>query len=280
MTTALIVRRAFAPAVLVACAVAMLLPVAALAAPTDIWQTVGVAVHDLESGKTPTLVIVAQARPGLTPPVEAAIAIPKGAELSWAGELLGGDPNDDPTLEVTIDEGDTYDLVRFTLVNSPRVQLELTVPADMLVRTESQADIDLAWTSAGPLDGARLAVYVPADAHMEDTDPALSVEAIIGQGVVYSVEATPVAAGQTLTLSGLVLGGVAPEMEAAVAASEDPGAGGTATDTDAPAPGAPDAAEDTDEPLDLRWLLGVFAGVLAAVGGFLVWKYHTSQALD
>lgn len=253
--------------ILAAAVMAAFAPATALALePTDIWQSVGVSINDLGSGKTPTLVIIAQARPGLTPPLEAAIAIPKGSELAWAGEVLGGDPNDDPMLQFTIEKGDAYDLVKFTLVNSPRVQLELTVPPEMLVRTEAQATIDLKYTSAGPLDAAALQVYVPADAHLEGGTPAPEVHATPGQYVVYSVETSPVVAGQMLTLAGTVVSGVAPEM------------GEVADEPDEDVVATPDEQSPTSDVaetggFDIRWLLGIAAVLLVAVAAYLVFKF-------
>lgn len=253
--------------ILAAAVIATLAPATVLAAePTDVWQSVGVSINDLGSGMTPTLVIIAQARPGLAPPLQAALAIPKGAVLSWAGEVLGGDPNDDPTLQVTIEKGEAYDLVKFTLANSPRVQLELTVPPEMLVRTETQAKIDLKYTSAGPLDAAAIQVYVPADAHLEGGTPAPEVYATPGQYVVYSVETSPVVAGQVVTLAGTVVSGPAPEM--AESEGQAPAEADAALDDQ---PTVADAGKDGD--LDLRVPLGLAAAVLVGVAGYLIFRF-------
>ncbi|MHB9004282.1 MAG: hypothetical protein ACYC6C_09510 [Coriobacteriia bacterium] len=263
-------RKRFALAmVLLAAAFAFtaMLPSAAYAVePTDVWQSVGVSVNDLGSGKTPTLVIIAQARPGLTPPLEAAIAIPSGSQLSWAGEVLGGDPNDDPTLQVTVEPGEAYDLVRFTLVNSPRAQLELTVPPDMLVRTESQAQLDLTWTTAGPLDAAALQVYVPADAHLQDATPTPDVRAFPGQYVVYSVETSPVVAGKSLSLAGTIVIGPDPAMQQ----SDEKPADENVSEPQEPAgqPASNPASGDT-----LRWALVALALVLLVVAAYLLFRY-------
>lgn len=214
--------------------------------PVDVWQSVAVSLHDLEANKEPTLVITARARAGLKPPLEAALAIPKGVQVVWAGEILGGDPAKDPTLKIRVESGAKYDVAYFTLVNSPRVQFELTVPDGMVVRSDSSVGVDLRWTAAGALDHGAIAVWVPGDSHLADVVPVPSIARVAGAGFVYSAETSPVVAGQALTISGTMLPGA--ETNAAAAETADATASRTPTTTSPAASSSPAFGESSSTP--------------------------------
>jgi hypothetical protein len=148
--------------------------------------------------------------------------------------------------------------------------LELTVPAEMLVRTETQARLDLTWTSVGPLDAAALQVYVPADAHLEDGTPTPEVRPFPGKHVVYSVETSPVVAGQVLSLAGNVVVGPDPAMQQ----SDDQAGDDLGQKLQAPAE-EPVSQSGSDGGM-LRPILGAVAIALLVVAAYLVFRYVKS----
>jgi len=62
--------------------------------------------------------------PTTTLPAEVTIAVPKGASIIWVGELLQGDPSQDPQAVYKVNPKDDYDEVVFTLAKSRIGQVE------------------------------------------------------------------------------------------------------------------------------------------------------------
>lgn len=188
------------------------LPMTAAAAPrVDSWAIVDVSLYDLEAGKTPTLVITGLLDEDIVLPAQVAIGVPAGASLVWAGEILGGDPSMDPPISIELVEENGYQLAVFQIERSRRVQLELSVPPGWVSDSETGRSVELAWTSPGPVDRARVGVSLPRDAHMEQASPEPAFQ-VRPSDVFYSVETSPVAAGQTLELSGLLVAGPDPSI--------------------------------------------------------------------
>jgi hypothetical protein len=250
-------------------------PVAAQASDaTGAWAVVGVTIHDLESGKEPTYVITAQARDGLTLPIEAAISIPKDATLLWAGQLLGGNPADDPLLETRRESADGYDLLYVTLTRSNAAQFELAVPESMYERRESSIVFDLSWPAPGAVDRARIAVITPLNLHLEDANPTPEVSADPERGVLYAVETKPVLPGDVLTFSAELVGGPAPELEALESAEEtDSTPSVIATSPATTGDGEP----QTDGSGTRQVLIGVLAALLVGAVALLVWRVRASS---
>lgn len=245
----------------------LILPGVALAAGEDVWYAVGLTVYDLEEGKEPTLVMSSQAREGTELPVDVAIAIPKGAEVLWAGQILGGDPAADPQLEATIDTGTDYDVLRFTLTQSLIAQIEMTMPQDWITSTDDGRRIGVEWMSAGLVDRARVAITVPLAYHLEDVSPTSQVE-VRPSDILYSAETSPVAAGQTIVLSGVMVEGPAPELSAMMSQANEESADSTSGTGSVEI--QPIQASDqsvTDEGIDTTWII---VGALGAIVALLV----------
>ncbi len=250
-------------------------PAPALAGPADGWESISATLYDLQVGMAPTLVISALLPEGTTLPHEAALAIPKDSEISWAGELLGMG-GDDPVVEFTIEEFDTYDLVNFTLTQSPAAQLELTLPEGSVAAAEGGLSISLAWTSGGTAERARVAIASPLAYHMENVTPSPTVE-VRESDVLYWVETVPVAAGQQLTIAGLLLDGPAPEIAAAQAeatATAQP----TATAEPLPVSEEPVPAQGSS---NLTWvIIGSLVVLIAIILVIIVRKVREQDAAE
>ena len=245
------------------------LPGVALAAEGDAWYAVAITAYDLDEGKEPTLVISALAREGTELPVDVAIAIPKGAEVVWAGEILGGDPAADPQLEASLDTGEDYDVLHFTLTQSLLAQIEMNMPHDWITSADDGRHIAIEWTSSGLADRARAGISVPHEYHLEGVAPDPRVDVRAGD-VLYSVETSPVAAGQTIALSGVMVSGPAPELTEMISRADAESA--ESTSATGPAEVQPIQSSDVpaeDNGIGTTWIivgiLGVAVTVLVAV---------------
>jgi hypothetical protein len=235
----------------------------------DAWQLITMTVFDLESGKEPTLVIRAVAKDGTQPPLAGAVAIPKGSELIWAGNILGGDPADDPMVPVEIVEMDDYDLVTFTIEESPVMQIELVVPEGILTPGPNAVDVSFAYTAAGDVDIVRLGSVVLPSQRIINDDPEATPELLEGLGVLYSVETSPVAEGQTMTFTGQVVLGEDPEidaLEASAAAAATPTPEATTPVEPIPAP-----VEPVSGPTDWTWII---IGALVVLIGVVIYVIY------
>jgi len=190
--------------------------VAAAAAPLAEWHTVSATLYDLEPGKEPTLVIVGVLPNDTKLPAQVGLAIPKGSTPLWAGEVLGGDPASDPSVEVELETHQNYDVLLFTLSKSPVAQIELTPSPGTVTPMGSTEKISLSWTSDGRAQHARVAVASPLGYHLTDATPTPAVE-VLETDVRYSLETTSPADGDTVTLSGILVAGDAPEVADATA---------------------------------------------------------------
>lgn len=175
----------------------------------DAWYAVDVALYDLEPGLAPTLVITGLLKDDVELPAEVALSVPKGAAISWAGEVLGGDPSLDPMIAVNMESGKDYDIAHFTLEQSRRVQLELSVPEAFITDSPGSRQIDMVWMSAGKIDRARVSVSLPQTLHMSSAEPDPVVD-YRPSDVLYSVETSPVVEGQVLEFHGTLAEGADP----------------------------------------------------------------------
>ncbi len=259
-------------------AVALAVPAVAVANPEDAWESIAITLGELDVNKEPTLVISAALMTDTPLPVEVALPVPKGYAILWAGELTG-DASQDPIVEISeVVKLEDYDLVRFTLQQSPYAQIELSVPDSVITRTPEGRMIELSWISAGVAERARLGIASPVDLHLQSTEPSATVD--LREGIVlYSVEAVPVEAGTRLDLAGLMVSGMGPEVIEARRAD--------APTSSADATGAPDAgaglesgpiAPLSESGFDMTTvLLFVLVGALVVVGVLLVRSLKTES---
>src|SRR3990172_3731425 len=63
-----------------------------------------------------------------TLPAEVKMAVPKGAQVIWTGEMLGGDPSQDPQTTYKVNTKGDFDEIVFTLSKGRVGQVEATWP--------------------------------------------------------------------------------------------------------------------------------------------------------
>jgi len=167
-------------------------PLAAVAAPVPP-AAVDISVHDEQSGTI--LLVAGQLPPDTKLPAQMELAVPRGAQLQWAGELLGGDASADPEAEYTKrTEGDS-DIYTLTLKQAPQAQIEVIAPG-LVTRTATGGQGELKWTPIADVDAARISFRIPVSAKI--TTPAEGAELFPQQGgySFYSRELTDVKKGE------------------------------------------------------------------------------------
>ena len=81
-------------------------------------------------------------------PAEIQIPVPAGATVLWAGEVLGGDPADDPTSTYTVERVDDMDVYTMTLTQSYTGQMEIALdPASV---KGDRVESGFTWVNTGP----------------------------------------------------------------------------------------------------------------------------------
>lgn len=133
-----------------------------LAAPVP-WDSVDLVVHD-DNGKQ--LLMVAGTVPTETAlPAEVELAVPTGLELQWAGEILGGDAANDPSVTYKVTKSGSSDIYRFTLTKSRTAQIELAMPGAVRVDGSNYA-ASLLWTPSQDVREVKMGFRIPANAQI------------------------------------------------------------------------------------------------------------------
>lgn len=152
------------------------------------------------------VLVAAELAPSVALPAEVSLAVPKGSQVTWVGELLGGDPSLDPTAKYTTGSGPDYDIITMTLTKSRRGQAEVTVPSPASGAAGTR--LDLAFTPLEPADTAQLAIEVPNRAQVSAvTGDAKPTQA--GGSTFYLRQFTTVTKGAPLAVSVTFTGGTA-----------------------------------------------------------------------
>ncbi|MHB9002919.1 MAG: heavy-metal-associated domain-containing protein [Coriobacteriia bacterium] len=175
----------------------MLLPGAAFAA-TATAERVDIQVDPTDAAGA--LYIVTATLPAGTPlPATVRLSMPQGATVAWAGEVLGGPLEDDPTVQPVIEHGDNgYDVVSLTLSKALRGQLELTVPG-LLVQDGTSRLLRVGYAPVDAVGAISIAALVPAGGIIETATPGATRSAGPSNGTIISLEASG-AAGREVAL--------------------------------------------------------------------------------
>lgn len=152
--------------ILVAAMLVLLLPAAAFADVLE-YQLQYEPAGD-EAGAL--LIVNAVLDPDTTLPQDVSIPVPEGATLLWSGELLGGDPSDDPQRPTTTSEVDGVQVHTLTLEQSHTAQLELLMPAPSV--SGERVNANVTWTNVGEEAPVTASVIVEAGASDIVIEPA------------------------------------------------------------------------------------------------------------
>ncbi len=154
-------------------------------------------------------------------PQEVSIPVPHGAVLLWAGEILGGAPEDDPAREPALTQVGDMDVYTFTLQEAFVGQIEIVLdPADI---SGSELSYAMTWTNPG--EEVLLSASVVAEPGASDVrvSPARSGDVqsnTIGE-TLHPLEATRLANGESYVIEASWTRGEGAAVVGDSAASQD-----------------------------------------------------------
>lgn len=169
----------------------------AFAAPSP-WQTVDIVFHAEETGGVMT--VYAELAEGITLPAQARLSVPAGADVQWIGEILGGDPAQDPELKSTKTTEGGADIYAFTLTQSRIAQIETLLPAGRTFDGTAYTAA-LTWPAAEDLPQVRVAVLMPKGAKIVTPAPGAQIMAGDSTSDYYAKTVKDVKAGDTVDLT-------------------------------------------------------------------------------
>ncbi len=181
-----------------ALALAVFVPAVALAAPIP-WQSVDVIAHS-EADATAVLLITGTLPDSAKLPAQVELAVPADSQIQWAGEILGGDPAQDPTFEYTLTSKDGLDVYSFTLTKARRGQLEV-VSSGIFSTAGEVTTSSLSWTSHIDVGSVSIFARVPATAQLVEPAEGAAIEQGTGGYNYYGRTLTDVKAGAPIALA-------------------------------------------------------------------------------
>ncbi|MDH4140391.1 MAG: hypothetical protein OEV43_07455 [Coriobacteriia bacterium] len=172
----------------------------AFAQETTEWESVSVQLDPGGQGGVPVMIITGTLPETRALPAEVRLAVPEGMEMVWAGEILGGPLENDPTIQPQVTHTEKgYDVATFTLSQSRTGQIELDVPQAVFA-TEVGVRSLLAWTPADDVGSLSLGMLVPAGSQLTTFTAGAQPEAGPSGSTVLYLELSDVPADQRLEL--------------------------------------------------------------------------------
>ncbi len=144
--------------VALACAVSLALPAAAVATPLSKLDVT--LLTQSQGAGEPLMLIAGEIAEDVTLPAEIVLPVPEGATIEWSGEILGGDAQEDPSVEGRLEQRDGTNVVVFTLTQSRIGQAEVSFPGAV---TAGDQAFTAAYDMAAPVavESARYAIALP-----------------------------------------------------------------------------------------------------------------------
>lgn len=199
----------------------------AFAATTNGWDSNDVVLIEGQSG--PVLLVSGTLPSSVSLPAKVSLAVPTGAEILWAGEILGGDASKDPTVQYTVKSGAKYDTVEFTLTKAHTGQVEISA-TNSVAQAGSGKTATVEWTAPSDVPSVRLGVQLPSGATVTGTTGGAEKEAN-PEGTSYGRVFDSVKSGKKLAMSVTYTGGTS--------GSSGTASGGTGTTTTTASSGRP-----------------------------------------
>lgn len=173
---------------------ALLAPAPAPAAPATVpFEDVYLQLDPGSGTHQPVLVITGTLADDAQLPATVRFAVPQGLQMRWAGEILGGALEDDPTVEPVFEHTESgFDLAVLTLSKSRVAQIELDA-APLLNRSDTSQSIMLPWGTPDDIGALTLSTLVPAGAEIETMTPGAVTEPGPNGALIVSLETSAVA---------------------------------------------------------------------------------------
>jgi copper chaperone CopZ len=120
------------------------------------------------------------------------MTMPQGSRIAWAGEVLGGPLENDPTVEPVIEHGENgYDIVSLTLTKALRAQVELTAPG-ILVQDGTHRSLRIGYLPVDEVGTVSVAALVPAGGVIETATPGATTSPGPSNGTIVALETSAV----------------------------------------------------------------------------------------
>ena len=194
---------------------------------------------------TNTGLIVSGTLPSTTAlPATVSLALPSGLQVQWAGELLGGDPLNDPTAKYTTRRQGAWDVHDLTLTKARIGQIEAAYPSAVTV-SDGITTATFQWTAPEAIKSVALSIRIPSGATLQSTAGGLVAGPASSSEVPYNVTVADVKPGQTLTAT------VVYKQAAGSASASSSVSAGTAATNSAPVGGATSNAPVASSPSPL-----------------------------
>ena len=197
--------------------VAFLAAIPAWGAPST-WESIGVTLHGIGSDGAPTLTVRGTLTPELVLPAVVQLSVPRAATLRWVGEVHGDNPINDTVAPFGLRSSKACDVLGITMQRARVAQVDMDPPVGWVVEGPRGIFVAMEWTAIEYVGHVRLAFEVASDLHAEQLRPPTAKVTTTDEGTVYAVDASPVDAGDVLTLVGTVVPGADPAPAAAVRA--------------------------------------------------------------
>lgn len=173
-------------------------PAPAFAAPGVTLESVDLQFDPGTVGHEPLLIVTGTV-PDTTPlPATIRLPIAQGTTIRWAGEVLGGALEDDPTLQPSIEHTeDGYDIVSLTLSAGRRGQIELDAPG-LVAQDGTSRLVRLAWMPVDEVGSINLMTAVPLGATISTMTPGATTGPGPANGTLISLETSGSVGGEVL----------------------------------------------------------------------------------
>jgi len=169
----------------------------AVAAPVS-WESVDVTM--LSEQTEGVLLLTAHLPETATLPAQAELSVPKGSQIQWIGEIMGGSPEGDLELKNTMTTTGELDTYSFTLTASRIAQIEI-LASDMLSFDGTNYASSIRWVPGQDVPQVRMAIRVPQTANITAEDPDAGLQPGDGSFAYYSKTIDGVKAGDELALA-------------------------------------------------------------------------------
>ncbi len=187
--------------VLVAAAVIAAVSVPSVAKASPLTSLDMILLLEPHGTQEPLLLVTGELPPEQPLPAEIVLPVPDGAQVEWAGDILGGPVAEDIPAEAVIETRDGVTVAVFTLTQSRVGQVEVTYP-DAIMPVEGGV-VAAAFEASMPLDAdsIRMAVAVPPGLQAA----SLPEGTLTSQGpegfIYYYTERGPVTSGDVVSFS-------------------------------------------------------------------------------
>lgn len=129
-------------------------------------------------------------------PIDAEVAVPRGAVISWFGEIMGSDPSQDKTLSYKkVETRGSFDIYRVTIVNSRIIQVEAGVGMPV-EEVGGSTKLTVTYAPAQAADELILAAELPKTAEVDLADGISPIAEGGAGGQVYGTTKANVKAGE------------------------------------------------------------------------------------